>query len=224
MTHEALALAPADPTDDDQNLTDRAEVINPKNERLMQRFDVTETTAGVIASLDKDSGIHAGGYVSPEDAAPGVATGTTEAGHAVWYNMQKKYGDHAARNLSNQVIGEKDTAFASNTLSIPQGMSMEDARDLTVYGIIGPNAKVRPRPTVQCTAQDMVEGDPSVLLGKADYMDGGQKYVLEVATGKDSEGKTIGFSATRRKWNAAEHPSDDGYRGTWQAHHLKLSL
>jgi hypothetical protein len=204
---------PHDPHDDDQSFaTDQPDPL----EKLVERFSVSEDTAAVIASLDKGSGIHAGGYISPEDREPGVATATTSENPIdVWYKMQEKYGDRAARDLIAQVNhgSNNKTSFSSDKLKIPAGMSMKDARDLVVYGLLGPNAEVRPRPTQKFTAMDMVDGDPSVLLGTANIRDHGVTSVLEVATGEDKDGNMIGFSVASRKWNAGKYPNDTGYRG-----------
>lgn len=198
MNHNHIAVAPADSTDR------VGESIDPKVAELMKRFVVAETTADVINSLDKGSGVHSGGYMAPEEYAPGAATGAK--GKETWSVMQKKYSDTLARNLFDQVqAGNPTASFSSHEMRIPSGMSLEDARDLVVYGVTH-GGKVTERPAGKITPQNMVEGDPSVLLGTGEFARPGdnQLMVLEVATGKDAEGKVVGFSVGQRPWDGRD--------------------
>ena len=214
-SHETPGLS-VDSAPDDTDRFFNAGTVNPELEAIKAQFSVSEPTASVLKSIDR-GGIHTGGYIDPEKAKGGVATATTEKGTAVWSRLQEKYGDRAVRELYLQAegINEDNPTLSSNELKIPEGMSLEDARQLVVYATVGPNPTVRERPTQKFTAMSPNPGEelPSVLVGTADVKGSRGRFVLEVATGENQDGSMIGFSVTRRSWNTGEYPNDTGYSG-----------
>lgn len=183
-------------------------------DHLVERYSVGEAIAQEVAAVEQGTGsIHAGGYLSEAERAPGVATATTEAGTDTWTRLGGQYG---ASDLFHQVypVGEA-AAISSADLNIPYGMKLEDARDLAVYGVVAGSEVVRPRPT-----EVFAPGNPEpgrdylhTIVGVADVKSHGQQFVLEVATTKDKDGNVTSFAVNKRAWNAGQYPNDTGYRG-----------
>lgn len=187
------------------------EPTDPTLEALQAKYQVTELTAQAISALGGE--VTSGGFVSEKNREPGAATGTTEQGPGVWNRLQKAYGDTVVRSVAEQVKAARDedgVQIESHAIIGAENVSPEDLRDLMVYVALNGNTGVNPRPTEEYTATNMKQGDPSIVVGTADYLNptDGKPYVLEVASGQDSEGGIIGSSVCLRPRDAAKYPND----------------